>query len=71
MLHATQSICPHCHQRMLMRHGARLSPRLADLFDMIEHSGERGVLAETLAWVFYPGKSTRDAKLRHQQYQSP
>jgi hypothetical protein len=60
--HSTQSACPTCGQRVLTRHGVRLSPRLADLFDMIEHSAERGTLCETLAWVFYPGKSTRDAK---------
>ena len=54
--------CPHCGQRMLMRHGVRLPPRCADLFDMIEHSGKRGVTREVLAWVFYPGKSKRDAE---------
>jgi hypothetical protein len=53
--------CPTCGQRMLVRHGVKLSPRLADFFDLIEQSGERGVLAEVLAWVFYPGKSKRDA----------
>jgi hypothetical protein len=47
---------------MLMRHAVRLPPRLADLFDMIERSGKRGVLCEVLAWVFYPGKPTREAK---------
>jgi hypothetical protein len=47
---------------MLMRHGVRLPPRCADLFDMIEHSGLRGVLCPTLAWVFYAGKSKRAAE---------
>jgi hypothetical protein len=40
----------------------RLSPKLADLFDMIEHSGERGVLREVLAWVFFPNKPKHDAE---------
>jgi hypothetical protein len=56
------TVCPHCHQRMLMRHGVRLPPRCADLFDMIENTGARGVLCETLAWVFYSDKTTRAAK---------
>lgn len=45
-----------------MRHGVRLPPRLADLFDMIERSAARGVLCEVLALVFYPGKASRDAR---------
>lgn len=55
-------VCPHCGQRMLMRHGVRLPPLLADLFDMIERSATRGVLCEVLAWVFYPGKASHDAR---------
>ena len=55
-------VCPHCGQRMLVRHGVRLSPLLADLFDMIARS-EAGVEAEVLAGVFYPGKA-RAAGLR-------
>jgi hypothetical protein len=47
---------------MLMRHGVRLPPRLADLFDMIERSKTRGVLCEVLAWVFYPGKASLAAR---------
>ena len=43
---------------MLMRHGAQLSPRLADLFDMIDRSGERGVLCEVLAGVFYSNQAS-------------
>ena len=53
--------CPHCGQRMLIRHGVRLSPRLADIFDIIEHSGERGVTEEVLASIFYSGRSAREA----------
>ena len=58
----TPAFVRHCGQRMLMRHGVRLSPRCADLLDMIEHSGTRGVPEEILVSVFYPDKSTRDAK---------
>jgi hypothetical protein len=46
---------------MLMRHGVRLSPRLADLFDVIDHAGDRGVQCEVLADVFWPGKSRQRA----------
>ena len=56
------AICPHCHQRMLVRYGVRLSPLLADLFDMIERSGNRGILPDVLLGVFYPGKSTEAAR---------
>jgi hypothetical protein len=52
--------CSHCGQRMLMRHGALLSPKLADIFDMIARRPD-GVLPEVLAWVFYPDKSNRAA----------
>ena len=54
--------CPHCGQRMLTRHGAKLSPKLADIFDLIEHSGERGVPMDILVDVFYSGKPRRDAE---------
>ena len=52
-------VCPHCGQKMLIRHGIKLSPKLADMFDMI---ARRAMDAETMAWVFYPGKSMREAK---------
>jgi hypothetical protein len=45
-----------------MRHGVPLSPRLADLFDLIERAGQRGVPCEVLADVFYPGKSANIAQ---------
>jgi hypothetical protein len=54
--------CPHCGQRMLMRHGVRLSPKLADIFDMIEHAGERGIDPEVLSSCFYPGKPQAAAR---------
>ncbi len=44
-----------------MRHGVLLSPRQADIFDLIENSGDRGVLGEVLAYVFYPDKPRRGA----------
>jgi hypothetical protein len=57
-----QPICPHCGQRMLVRHGVRLSPLLADLFDIIARSGESGIAASVLADIFYPGKPTDGAR---------
>ena len=57
-----QAICPHCGQRVLMRHGVKLSPLAADLFDMIERSGERGVPTEVLLGVFWPGRPTATAR---------
>lgn len=53
--------CQTCGQRVLIRHGAKLSPRSADIFDMIEKSGKRGIPIETLSWVFYSDKSKRAA----------
>ena len=44
-----------------MRHGVRLSPRLADIFDIIEHSGDRGVTEEVLSSIFYSGRPSREA----------
>ena len=57
----SSDVCPHCGQRMLIRHGVHLSPRLADIFDIIEHSGDRGVTEEVLSSIFYSGKSSREA----------
>jgi hypothetical protein len=56
------AICPDCGQRMLVRHGVRLSPKLADIFDMVEHAGDRGVNLEVLAWCFYPDKPQTTAR---------
>jgi hypothetical protein len=53
--------CPYCHQRMLERHGARLSPKCADIFDMIEHAGERGVAPEILRDVFFANRPHKAA----------
>ena len=46
---------------MLIRHGVKLSPRLADIFDIIEHSGDRGVTEEVLSSIFYSGRPSREA----------
>ena len=54
--------CPNCGQRLLIRHGVRLSPRLADIFDVIAHSGKYGIEPEVLAGVLYPGKPLGDAR---------
>lgn len=53
--------CPHCGQRMLLRHGVRLAPKQADIWDMIEHSGQLGVSDEVLVDVFFSNKPLRDA----------
>ena len=57
----SSDVCPHCGQRMLTRHGVHLSPRLADIFDIIEHSGDRGVTEEVLSSIFYSGRPSREA----------
>jgi hypothetical protein len=44
---------------MLLRHGVKLSPKLADIFDMINRTN--GIDTETLCWLFYPGKPRRVA----------
>jgi hypothetical protein len=54
--------CPHCGQRMLRRHGADLPPTSAAIFDLIEASRSRGVMPETLAWVFFPNKPLRSGR---------
>lgn len=56
-----QGICKCCGQRLLTRHGVRLSPILADLFDMIERT-KAGITSETLAGIFYPNKSDKDGR---------
>jgi hypothetical protein len=54
--------CPCCGQRLLIRYGVALSPRLADLLDVIERAGEQGIEVEVLVGIFYPGKSSRAAR---------
>lgn len=55
------AVCPTCGQRVLVRHGVKFSPKQADIFDMIEHSGDRGVPPALLRDVFFPSQSHRDA----------
>lgn len=55
-------VCPHCGQRMLTRYGVRLPPHLADIFDMIERSGDRGVRIEAIVGALYTGKPTAAAR---------
>lgn len=57
-----QAICKCCGQRLLVRHSVQLSPLLADLFDMVERFGSHGISCETLARMFYSGKSDRDGR---------
>jgi len=59
---STASTCPCCGQRLLIRLGVALPPLLADLFDIVWRSGDRGVAPQVLAGVFYPGKSTPAAR---------
>jgi hypothetical protein len=51
---AQQAVCPHCGQRMLIRHGAQLSPKLAEIFDAIAGAGARGISFEPLRALIYP-----------------
>ncbi len=44
--------CPHCGQRVLTRYGVLLSPREADLFDLIEAAGTRGIDIDVLGWTW-------------------
>lgn len=46
------NVCPHCNQRMLMRHGVQLSPREADLFDLIAARKNDGIHMDVLAWTW-------------------
>ena len=48
--------CPHCGQRVLLRLGADLSPRQADVFDVIERQTKRGgIRSDVLAGMFKGG----------------
>lgn len=47
---------------MLVRNGVRLSPRQADIYDLIAHAKTRGIPPETLAWVFFSDKPTSSGK---------
>ena len=52
--------CPHCGQRMLARHGVQLSPREADLFDLVEGAtrGRGGIDINVLGWTWAGDKPT-------------
>jgi hypothetical protein len=60
--------CPHCGQRMLMRRGVLLSPRLADIIDTVARRGEAGVMPEVLASVIYGESSPGDASAPRGQH---
>jgi hypothetical protein len=47
-------VCPTCGQPILMRHGVRLSPTKAAIFDMIERRQD-GIALSSLAETLYPG----------------
>ncbi len=50
--------CPHCGQRMLERLGVLLSPKQADIFDMIARCRD----IETVSWVLFPDKTKTAAR---------
>src|SRR3954468_18846463 len=62
LIRRENDVSPSCGQRMMVRHGVRLPPMLADLFDVVERTGEAGISAEVLIGVFYPGKLAHDAR---------
>ena len=45
---------------MLIRHGVLLSPQLADLFDLLERAGKRGIHKEVLRWTLFGNRPSRD-----------
>ncbi len=53
--------CPCCHQRVLLRHGVRLSPKQADIFDAI-NARRDGIEPEVLCWMFWGDKPKREAQ---------
>lgn len=45
--------CSHCGQKILLRHGVQLSPRRAEIFDVINHHNKRGgIRSDVLANQF-------------------
>ncbi|HEY2243420.1 MAG TPA: hypothetical protein VGH47_04250 [Xanthobacteraceae bacterium] len=60
----TAATCPHCGQRILTRHGVRLSPLLSEIFGVIEKAGEHGVTAWALMVRLYPGLPDAQARAR-------
>ena len=54
--------CPHCGQKVLVRLGVMLSPRLTEIFDVIERSWNRRTTREVFGWMFYGNKSKRDGQ---------
>lgn len=58
-----ETVCPHCGQRMMMRFGVRLTPKKADIFDMLLSRSRAGGYLEcdTLGWTFFPGQSKKRA----------
>jgi DNA-binding SARP family transcriptional activator len=48
------TFCPHCGQPLLIRYGVKLTPKKAELMDLIERRAA-GVAIGTLAETLYPG----------------
>jgi hypothetical protein len=55
-------ICPHCGQPILMRHGVKLSPMLAKLYDAI--ASRPRIMLEELRGLVYPGVAIEQADKR-------
>jgi hypothetical protein len=55
-VHHQYDDCPLCKHR-LIRHGVRLPPLDAEIFDRIERAGQHGVHREVLAGKFFPDRS--------------
>jgi hypothetical protein len=46
----------------MTHHGVRLSPHLADIYDMIARRGDKGASIEVLVGALYPGQPTKKAR---------
>ena len=55
-------VCPYCGSHTMLRHGVPMPRFLADMFDLIEHSGSHGVAIESLVGALYVGKPTAAAR---------
>jgi hypothetical protein len=62
-----EEVCPHCGQRVLIRYGVPLSPKLADIFDAVERAGRFGISKEELTVMFFASlsKKTLFVSIKH------
>ena len=54
------TFCPHCGQPLLIRYGVKLTPKKAELLDLVERRAA-GVAIGALAETLYAGVSTKRA----------